>query len=1022
MTVEGRVLQEATRAVGRAAIAGHSLILTLAVPAEDVDPLAVALAGGAPFAYWEDGRTGFAMAASGEAEIIRVEPGRERFRAATGSLHDLGGRLRQMAAGGAEREPLLIGGFSFGTDSTWPGFPAGRLALPELSFIRRGPDRRVWLAAVRVSPDDDPARVAAELQDRVQAAVRTSSTLDPVRLEAPQAPPEPLSERDDPRFARNVEEAVENIRGGLLRKVTVARRLSIDGRPALGPFLAALRYLYPMCAVFAFGTPEGNVFCGATPELLAGVRGMSVRTMALAGTAARGRSTSEDRRLAERLTSSSKNREEHAHVSSEIHRRLAQGGFVVDPLSPLTVLELPGLLHLATPISAVAPVGTGVLDVVGALHPTPAVGGLPHERALGWIASHEDFDRGWYAGPIGYCDLAGNGEFHVALRSCLFRPDRTELFAGAGIVAGSRPERELDETNLKLDALLPSLHGITEPKWRTYATASAIASAMVEGEVVAAIISPGSRSTPMAVTIARNGPPHHVVLDERSAGFVALGLAKASGRPVALLCTSGSAAANYLPAVAEADRGRVPLVVLTADRPPGFLDRDAPQTINQVGLYANMVRDAADLPVAHQCHPDEAFEVTRRAVGATYAPAAGPVHINLPFDKPLEPPTGWPKLPVKPRARWSSPEQKASDASVRLLGRFLEGAARGAIVVGPRNPAAGEAEAVIRLASSTGWPVLADGMSGIRPYEDGTVFTCGDMVVSPASVGEHKAPDAIIRVGGTPTGTMTQEWLEGLDCPQLILDPDLRRTAQGPEMVLRDPIASLLSRLSLDGTSGGDWLAAWGRAEEEVRLRRAWERTHHPDTELALAAELLDQASIVWAGSSMPVRHINAMMGRGCQARVYGNRGACGIDGAIASATGLALGSEARVFALVGDLTFLHDVGSLAVAHALGVKLTIAVLDNGGGAIFESLPFLRDLRESGQSAEYAAYRELFVTPHHQDLEAIASGFGVSTQRADPASFGATLEATQDHPDTNVVIVETDPDKMFAAYSRLYRPL
>ena len=559
---------------------------------------------------------------------------------------------------------------------------------------------------------------------------------------------------------------------------------------------------------------------------------------------------------------------------------------------------------------------------------------------------------------------------------------------------------------------------MTDHRRRAYATADTIAAALVLGGVARVIISPGSRSTPLALAVSDSGLPTDVVLDERSAGFTALGLARATGRPAALVCTSGSAAANYLPAVVEADRGRVPLVVVTADRPPGFLDRDAPQTINQIGLYGSAVRASANLAVAHECDPEWAAGEVLRVLVTAYPPNAGPVHLNVPFDKPLEPPE---RRDAGPSFEISLPESQAEGAlgpSVETLQDFMDRAARGVIVVGPRQTGQTERDAVHRLAARSGWPLLADGMSGQRCLGSETLVTAGDVLVGDRSFAALQTPDAVLRIGGTPTGTITQNWLERLQVPEIVLDPDFRWMAAGPEAVLRNPIAPLLERVSpspLDGI----WTRAWRSAESGVRERRRRERTHHPDTELALTADVLDSEALVWVGSSMPVRHVNAMLEPGCSAAVFGNRGACGIDGALASAAGAALGLGRRVTALVGDLTFLHDAGSLATARALGVDLSIVVLDNGGGAIFEMLPYLRALRESGAEASYAQARELFVTPHDQDLVAVASGFGVKAEGIEPGEMREALRRARSRAGVSVLVAKTDPEAMFAAYRRLY---
>jgi len=510
--------------------------------------------------------------------------------------------------------------------------------------------------------------------------------------------------------------------------------------------------------------------------------------------------------------------------------------------------------------------------------------------------------------------------------------------------------------------------------------------------------------------------PVLVVLDERSAGFVALGLAKASGRPAAVICTSGSAAANHLPAVVEADRSRTPLVVVTADRPPGFLARDAPQTIGQVGLYGSHVRAASNLPVAHECDPRQVANETLRVLEAAQGPNGGPVHINVPFAKPLEPPEGDRMgASVAPPKRPGTPPAEAR--SVERLTAFMKEADRGLVIVGPRATQPAEREALTRLSGATGWPIVADGMSGMRGSNHPFLITTGDLLLRDTLFAGRHLPDAILRIGATPTGTTTQNWLAALDAPQAVLDPDFRWTAPGPALVLRDPIASLLEGVSPSRLDPA-WARSWSAAEERTRNLRRRERSRYPDTELAVTAAVLESEQVVWTASSMPVRHVDAMMEPGCGALVLGNRGASGIDGTLASATGAALALGRRVTALVGDLAFLHDVGSLAAAHRLGANLVIVVLDNAGGAIFEMLPYLRSLRESGDAKAYAEGRELFVTPHGQDLVAVAKGFGVPAARIPPQQISEALAGELGPDGPSVFVVQSDQAAMFAAYDRL----
>lgn len=452
MNRRARLAERLAEAEARAGALGRPAFFTLAVPAADgADPLAAAVGSQAPFAFWEQPSRRFSFAALGSAHSLLVSGGADRFAAMSNALRELRARTLHQAWDGADRAPLLIGGFSFDGDSGWPGFPAGRLTLPELALIRR-PSGAAWVAATPVRRGDDPHRLADSLIERLERAAARPPP--PLRPAAPDHRAAAQADLSDPVFRETARAAVAEVAAGSLSKVVPARRLTLEKRPDPGPFLAALRQHFTECAIFAFAAPEG-VFCGATPELLARVEGVSVSAAALAGTARRGADAAQDEAIARRLRRDPKQVEEHDYVHSEIRRRLQQGGLAVDPPAPTEVMRLPGLQHLRTPVTAAAPVGTNVLDVAGALHPTPAVAGLPAGEAVEWLRAHEGFDRGWFAGPVGFCDLAGQGEFHAALRCALLRRTGCDLFAGAGVVAASVPEQELAETELKLGALLP---------------------------------------------------------------------------------------------------------------------------------------------------------------------------------------------------------------------------------------------------------------------------------------------------------------------------------------------------------------------------------------------------------------------------------------------------------------------------------------------------------------------------------------------------------------------------------------
>jgi salicylate biosynthesis isochorismate synthase/menaquinone-specific isochorismate synthase len=431
------------------------MMITLATPAEPIDPLSVALTDTfGQMAYWDQPSLETAIAASGVAFALPVTDGADRFGVTADAVRELRARTTQIALDGAERAPLLIGGFSFFDTVEWEAFGAGSLVLPELAYLRR-PSGSTWVAATTVDSDSVAGEIAQLLITRIESHTTTVASFASVTPDHERAVAVDL--RDD-AYIKAVESAIADIGQGALEKVVVARQLVVEHEPDLGRFLAALRERFSTCATFAFRRDD-QVFCGATPERLVHVDGVQVLTGAVAASAPRGSDATQDEVIADRLRHDPKEKAEHGFVVSEIRRRLNEGGCVIGESAPTEIMRLPGIQHLFTPISATAPVGTDVLDIVGALHPTPAVGGLPTAAALDWIATNEPLDRGWYAGPIGFCDLAGNGEFRVALRSGIIEPDQSRLFVGAGVVGASAPERELEETSLKLGALLPSLLG-----------------------------------------------------------------------------------------------------------------------------------------------------------------------------------------------------------------------------------------------------------------------------------------------------------------------------------------------------------------------------------------------------------------------------------------------------------------------------------------------------------------------------------------------------------------------------------
>jgi menaquinone-specific isochorismate synthase len=413
------------------------------------------------FCWEHPDRDGFAIAGLGSAHEV-LSRGPSRFEDVVSGCADVARSRAVDEPPGlpAGAGPVWVGGFAFDAEGArepqWASFPPALMVLPELTFHRVAGETYMTLCAVS-DPGGDPGEVSAALAARVGALREGPLPLiDPhptgsVRI-ASTSPPE--------GYERSVAAAVERIRAGELDKVVLAREVTVEAPSAHDPatLFGALRELFPSCFCFCCGSPEG-AFLGASPELLVRRSGSSADTVGLAGSTRRSADPSVDDHLGEQLRTSAKDRSEHEIVVRRIERSLRPYSVWVEAAPEPGLVKVANIQHLGTPIHAQLAEPRSAVDLAGRLHPTPAVGGEPRERALQAIAELETMDRGWYAGPVGWMDAAEDGEFCVALRSALLRDRMAHLFAGAGIVADSRPDAELAETELKLDALLPLVTG-----------------------------------------------------------------------------------------------------------------------------------------------------------------------------------------------------------------------------------------------------------------------------------------------------------------------------------------------------------------------------------------------------------------------------------------------------------------------------------------------------------------------------------------------------------------------------------
>lgn len=524
-------------------------------------------------------------------------------------------------------------------------------------------------------------------------------------------------------------------------------------------------------------------------------------------------------------------------------------------------------------------------------------------------------------------------------------------------------------------------------------------------------VSPGSRSTPLTVAADQTeGIELSMHLDERSGGFFALGLARASNRPVALLCTSGTAAANYLPAVVEAFHYGVPLVVLTADRPPELQGVGAPQAIEQQDLYGSHVRWTTTTAVAGIEAPIKAASIAHKATLLATGPAPGPVHVNVPLREPLEPPDDDPSpfdlLPLSPR------NDSLNISELDLI--FGDGMPeRGLLVAGPMDTSANDRQILADLACVTGWPLLADSTSGLRrgPHvKDAPVLAMGDHLLRSSWSNDHR-PDLVVQVGSMPTSKGYHLWLDQIGVKRLVAVDHLGRF---PDAALKvtDKIAAhpgrfarhLVDHLSSGAKGVSEWTIAWTSAEKAAirAVNQVVDRApfDEPGVITSLDRGLPDAVELV-VGNSMPIRDVDAFLATDCRSwSIRGNRGANGIDGLVSTATGIAAHSDVPTILLAGDLTFLHDLGGLTAVRRLGVDLTAVVMDNDGGGIFSFLP----ISEEG----HVDHHRLFHTPHGLDLGRAADLANASLFTAGgPKQLETALGNTVGRPGLHIIHIRTD---------------
>ncbi len=555
------------------------------------------------------------------------------------------------------------------------------------------------------------------------------------------------------------------------------------------------------------------------------------------------------------------------------------------------------------------------------------------------------------------------------------------------------------------------------------ALATVVVDELARHGVTDAVIAPGSRSAPFALALhADDRIRLHVRIDERSAAFVALGWAKASRRPVPVVCTSGTAAANFYPAVLEADAAHVALLVLTADRPPELRGTGANQTVDQLKLYGTAVRWFCEVGVPEPVAGANAYwrSLTSRAVGEALGALGGPpgpVHLNCALREPLVPegagfpfdldgrPGGLPWTAVPAAVRPPSP------ADVEVAAELVQGAERGLLVVGDTTAAP---EPLVALAEAAGWPLFAEPLSGARAGPN--AVAAYDAIVRDEAFWASHYPDVVVVVGRVGLSKALLSRLDA-DVPQVLVDAagawrDPRRAlsrviAADPDTLAAAVVDEVVERRD------SPWLAAWTAADRRVRaaqdaLLDADDTPSEPRTARDLAA-LAPPGSVLTVASSMPVRDLDAFMAPRRHLRVLANRGASGIDGFCSTAIGVAAAWDGPALALAGDLSLLHDVAGLLPAAGGLPDLVVVVANNDGGGIFSFLP----------PARHPAFEPVFATPHGVDLATLAAGLGVGHRPLERAGdLAATVVAAGAAGGVQLVEVRTQRDANVALHQRL----
>jgi len=552
-----------------------------------------------------------------------------------------------------------------------------------------------------------------------------------------------------------------------------------------------------------------------------------------------------------------------------------------------------------------------------------------------------------------------------------------------------------------------------------------IVASIIQNGVEDVVISPGSRSTPLAYAFASTKDIKvYRQVDERSAAFVALGIAKAKQKPVALLCTSGTAAANYFPAIIEAKYSRVPLIVITADRPHELREVGAPQAINQIRLYGENVKWSAEFPI-----PDDAKQTlpfierhVARGVNIAKSYPLGPVHFNIPFREPLLIDFNEQLPPATFKSSFIG-TITPNDESIKVFEELISQTNRGFIIVGELALGT-DLRHIWDFVRKVKWPVLVESLSNMRSNipEDCKqyVITTYDALLKDEGFRQKVAADTVIRFGAQPVSKfLTMCLTETMPTNYIVVDEDamFRDSSSVTTHFIHASIGQWLANLQYESNSDIEYFNIW-RASEETAAKYILDYAQTESDEGAMVRTLLEQlpnGSDLFVSSSMPIRDIDTfLLPTNDDIQIFANRGANGIDGVMSTAVGFSFGrSDRELYLLIGDLAFLHDVNALIATRYQPCNITVIVLNNDGGGIFSYL---------SQSTVKEYYEDLFGTPTALKFEDIAKMYDMEYIQIKELSEMNSVLSNEKQKPLRLIEVFTDRQENVAAHRRLWQQI